>query len=164
MVFRHKAPVTAIYTVVAIVTHFPIVVHTESIAVSHLAIDKNLVTVHLQCIMLIVNNSTTIKFHIARIETNSQTFGRYLHRSKVIHTPLVSNGMGKERETTITAKANHRDNGSHCGVFCQLLCHGKRQRQRVVFLRLCNGLLGYSSGREHGIKFLYFSLQQIISL
>ena len=47
VVFRYKAPIARISGIVAVVTHHPVIVHLEGVAVSGLAVDEDLVALYL---------------------------------------------------------------------------------------------------------------------
>ena len=87
MVFRHKAPVARVLGVVAVVTHHPVVVHLERIAVGRLAVDIDAVVFHHQLVVLIDTDGSLIDGDVVHGELESGSFLRDPDRSVVVACP-----------------------------------------------------------------------------
>ena len=64
MVFRHETPGTAVGTVVAVVTHHPVIIVFERIGRFRLAVNINLTILYFQLIMFVVDDTAFIKGYI----------------------------------------------------------------------------------------------------
>ena len=64
MVFRHESPIAGICGIVSVVSHHPVIVHTESVGVGFLTVDIYIVVANFQCIAFVIFDNAGLKAYI----------------------------------------------------------------------------------------------------
>ena len=76
MVFRHKAPVTGVGGLVAVVAHHPVVVHIEGIGVGLFTVDVDAVFLDFQFVALIGDDAAFVDGQVVLGQLDGGAFGR----------------------------------------------------------------------------------------
>ena len=88
MVFRHKAPVTGVGGLVAVVAHHPVVVHIEGIGVGLFTVDVDAVFLDFQFVAFIGNDAAFVDGQVILGQLDGGTFGGNPDWTVVIAVPF----------------------------------------------------------------------------
>ena len=88
MVFRHKAPVTGVGGLVAVVAHHPVVVHIEGIGVGLFTVDVDAVFLDFQFVALIGDDAAFVDGQVVLGQLDGGAFGRNPYRAVVVAVPF----------------------------------------------------------------------------
>ena len=105
MILRDEAPIARVGGVVAVVAHHPIVVHLESVIVSGLAIDVDLVALYLQVVQLVSVDDALVQRQSVDIQRNRNALLGDVERPEVVDIPRIEVGaVGEEACAGVCAR------------------------------------------------------------
>ena len=97
VVLRHETPIARVGGVVAVVAHHPVVVHLEGVTIGGLAIDIDLVALHLQVMEFVGMDDALVERQSVKVKFYCHTLLGDIKRPEVVDIPRIEVGtVGEE--------------------------------------------------------------------
>src|SRR6218665_814959 len=89
VIFRNKSPITAVFRIVAVVSHHPVIILFERVGSSDFSVNSDFITAHFQVIIFIIANDHFVKRKCFCIEGYCFSLLRNVNWPVIVTVPVV---------------------------------------------------------------------------